>query len=284
MKESEIHHFLIGCAASAQEVTQALDNSAWLAGRIERANGFWLVQGRAATLDRRHARDAASQALWPLARRYGCLLAHLPFVRMVTLTGALAMRNPAHAQDDIDYMIVTAPRRVWLARALAVLVVRLARVRGVGLCPNYVMAETVLVQDRRDLFMAHELAQMVPLAGLDLYTAMRAANAWTDDFLPNARQPFYTEPDARPRGLGRLLQRAAELVLAGRLGDALEAWERRRKLRKFAAAARKPGSAARLDEEHVKGHFEDRGYPIMAGYEARLRSFQLPAPALLSGD
>jgi hypothetical protein len=50
-------------------------------------------------------------------------------------------------------MIVTVPPR--LAGARVSRAVRLARLEGVQLCPNYVVAETVLAQQRRDLFIAH---------------------------------------------------------------------------------------------------------------------------------
>ena len=79
----------------------------------------------------------------------------------------------------------------------------------------------------------------------------------------------------RPRGLGRALQRLAEGLLSGPIGDRLEAWEQRRKMRKFAPDARLPGSSAELDPDHVKGHFKDYGYPALESYRARLENYAL---------
>ena len=284
MTEAEIHHFLIEFSASRGDVQRTLDQSAWLAERIERVNGYCAIRDRAETAQERHRRDTASQRLWPLARRCGILLAHLPFIRMVALTGALAMRNANDERDDIDYLLVTVAGRVWIARAFAVLVVRLARLLGIHLCPNYVLSETALVQSRQDLFMAHELAQMVPLAGLPIYDRMRAANDWSAALLPNAQEPFYYEPDRRPRRLGHALQWIGELLLSGPLGDALERWEQRRKMRKFSNETRKPGSAAQIDDQRVKGHFNDYGYPALDHYRERLANYTLNEEFTLTLD
>jgi hypothetical protein len=151
-------------------------------------------------------------------------------------------------------------------------VVRLARLGRVGLCPNYVVAETALAQTQRDLFVAHDLVQMVPLVGLEMYAALRAANPWAEAYLPQATRPLRVEADRQPRGWARAGQRALEWVLGGRLGDALEAWERRRKLTRFAPALRRPHAAAELDTERVKGHFDDHGYPILQRFEAQVRA------------
>jgi hypothetical protein len=191
---------------------------------------------------------------------------------MVAVTGALAMDN-VPAGDDIDFLVVTAPGRVWLTRAFAVALVRVARLFGVGLCPNYVLSQSALAQDRHDLFVAHELAQMVPLVGQGVYAEVRAANAWVTEFLPHARQPLHSESDLAPRGWLRALQSLGERLLAGRLGDALEAWECRRKLRKFSGAAHAPRSAALLDTDHVKGHFDDHGHRILRQFEERVARF-----------
>jgi hypothetical protein len=280
---SEIHRYLIGEALSLDAVQAMLSSSPWLADRLMRASGFYMAADRENLAALRKARSAPAARLWQAARRYGRLIAHLPFVRMVAVTGALAMDN-VEADGDVDYLIVTAPGRVWLARALTILVVRLARLAGVNLCPNYLLAETSLQLDERDLFVAHELAQMAPLAGHAVYWQMRAVNGWAADYLPNAvsapvasdcdakrsNRSNRLEPDAAPRGPGR---RWLEWPLAGRLGDALEGWERRRKLEKFQAQLRQPGSAAVLDESHVKGHFDDYGGLTLENYERRCAEY-----------
>src|SRR5258706_13574241 len=275
LTETEIHHFLIGVSATPEEVQATLRNSPCLAESVECINGYYVLRGRAELVRQREARTDASLRLWSVARRYGTWMAHLPFVRMVALTGALAMRNANDRDDDIDYLLVTKPGRVWTARAYSIVLVRLVRLWGVKLCPNYVLAESALVQDKQNVFMAHELAQMVPLAGHSLYHAMRTVNLWAFDLLPNADSPFYTEPDTAPRGLGRAIQRLAEIIFSGSFGDAFERWEQSRKLRKFAPQAQQPGSAAQLDEQRIKGHFNDYGGPALAAYQERLERYNL---------
>jgi hypothetical protein len=275
LTEAEIQHFLIGASATPDEVVHTLRDSTWLTPKIERVNGYYALHGRAVTVHQRHQRDQASMSLWDKAQRYGRLLAHLPFVRMVALTGALSMRNARNEKDDIDYLVITAPGRVWITRALIVVLVRLVRFMGTELCPNYVLAETALEQDRQNLFIAHELAQMIPISGFEVYQAMRESNRWSEKLLPNATAPFYPLVDKRPRGIGRGLQRFTEVILGGGIGNLLEKWERHRKMRKFQSDAQKPGSAAQLDDQRVKGHFNDHGMVILDRYHARLREYDL---------
>jgi hypothetical protein len=273
MTAAEVHRFLIGLELTPEQVSQALHGSAWLAERTERVNGFFAARGRAAEVAAvRERREQASRHLWRVARRYAFWVGHLPFVRMVAVTGALAMDN-SEADDDIDFLVVTAPGRVWLTRALCIGVVRLARLLGANLCPNYVLAETALLQQRQDLFTAHEVAQMTPMVGHALYEEMRRANAWAYVFLPNAHGPPRQEADAAPRSFGRAVQQWLEWMLGGRLGDRLEEWESRRKVAKFRPQAQSPAANVLLDAEHVKGHFRDHGRLTMLAYGKRLRAF-----------
>ncbi len=280
---AEIRHFLIATVATAEAVQVALENSAWLRSRLRITRGYVTVRGRQSIAAVREERGRSSAQLWPRARRWARLLGALPFVRMVAVTGALAVDN-APPGDDIDYLIVTEPGRVWLARALAVGVVRVARLFGVGLCPNYVLARTALSEQRRNLYIAHDLAQMVPLVGHVIYAEMRAANTWAADFLPQALAPLRAEPELRPAGWLTALQAGGEWLLGGRLGDALEHWERDRKLRKFASAAGQAGSAAELDAERVKGHFDDHGYPILQKFHERLERYRVGSGAALYAE
>ena len=269
----EIHHYLLEHTTTPETVQAALESSPWLAARVTRVNGYFTIKDRAELSHIRAERQRRSAALWPYAHRWAYLTGCLPFVRMVSITGALAVNN-SPPDDDIDFLIVTAPRRVWLTRALAVGLVYLARVLDrVVLCPNYVLAETALAQERRNIFSAHDLAQMVPLVGHAVYTQMRVANQWSAQYLPQAQQPLRHEPELAPRGLALWLKHLGEWLLSGALGDALENWERQRKLRKFAPEARRPDSAAVLDAEHVKGHFNDYTRPILQKFNDRLAHY-----------
>jgi hypothetical protein len=163
---------------------------------------------------------------------------------------------------------------VWLTRLLTIILVRLARRWGVELCPNYVISVAALEQQQQDLYIAHELVQMVPISGLALYNQMRKVNAWANGLMPNAQGTFHLLEDRQPQGLWRRVQQAAEWLLAGRFGNLLEAWERRRKARKLSAEIR-ADSAVKLDDQQVKGHFRDYGRSILDRFQMRLREHQL---------
>lgn len=270
LTKQELYRYLITDHPISQKfLIDTLDASVMLAQHVHHEADYMCLQAREAIIAQRVQREQMSQAMWRKAERYGRWLGKIPFVRMVALTGALAMRNPASEQDDYDYFIVTVPGRVWLARGLAVLLVRLVRLLGDELCPNYVVASDKLVQTQQDLYMAHEVTQMHVLHGVALYHAMLDVNAWSRQFLPHA-YALDTPPDT-PQPVQHLLER----LLGGRLGEQLEQWEYRRKTRKFSQQSKLPYSSAEIDRQTVKGHFEDHGHPVMVAYRERLAAYGL---------
>ncbi len=266
----EIAHYLISVPGTADQVRACLASPVWLDGQLMQVDGYVMARGREALVQRRIDRSRSSDRLWRRARRFIRVLSIIPYVRMIAITGALAMDNSADG-DDIDVMIVTAPDRVWLTRALAVLLVYVGKIFGDTLCPNYVISESALTLDSHTLFVAHEFTQMIPVYGGDVYRRMRALNQWIDAVLPNAPRPLRAEPEHRLDAVGRALKRIGEWLLSGQIGDGLEAWEMRRKLHKFQAEMGQPDGDAVLDRDHVKGHFKDYGGPVMRLYAERLK-------------
>jgi len=273
LTDTEIAHYLIRVKAEGEVVRACLQAPRYLNGYLRRMDDYVIAREREALIERRGVRRSASARLWIRARRLVRVLAVLPFVRMVAVTGALAMDNSAPG-DDIDVMIVTARGRVWTARLLAVALVVAGKLFGDTLCPNYVISEDALDVKPRDLFMAHEFAQMAPLYGWSTYEQLRRANLWVYKYLPNAYAPLRQEREVRPGRLGSAFKRSVEWVLRGRLGDALENWEMRRKQRKFARQITRASNAI-LDRDHVKGHFTDYGMPVLQLYAERLAQFKL---------
>lgn len=274
LTSDEIAHYLIEVQADAESVRQHLSQPIWLDGQIARVDRFITARGRESLIARRLDRASSSDRLWRRARRFVRVLAALPFVRMVGITGALAMNNST-AADDIDVLIVTAAHRVWLTRALSVALVYIGKIFGDTLCPNYVLSENALRLETRTLFTAHEFTQMVPLYGLEVYARMCRLNDWIDSLLPNATSPFRSEPAVRAGPIGRSVKRMSEWLLSGRIGDRLEAWEMNRKLKKFQPQLHQPDGNALLDRDHVKGHFQDYGAPVTRLYKSKLKEFQL---------
>jgi hypothetical protein len=273
LTRTEIAHYLIRVRADVESVSACLDAPRYLNGHLRHIGGYICARRREMLVERRRARQAASARLWIRARRFARVLAAMPFVRMVAITGALAMDNSAPG-DDIDVLMVSARGRAWTARLFAVGLVWVGKLLGDTLCPNYVISEDALAIERHDVFTAHEFAQMAPLVGLSVYDQLRRANLWVYDLLPNAFAPLRQRGEIRPGRMGRAIQRLSERLLGGRLGHALETWEMRRKQRKFAPKITQ-GSDAILDRDHVKGHFNDYGVAIRHLYAERLAQFPL---------
>jgi len=250
--------------ACRQEVEAALTSAA-LDELVVATPPYFVLRGREHLAAVRARRAEASRRLFVAARRYGRMIASLPFVRMVAVTGALAAGN-SEEDDDIDYLIVTAPGRLWLARTLTMAVVRLAALRGVTLCPNYLIAEDALACPDRDIYTARELLQMRPLCGAEAYRRMLEANAWWRDYLPNLDPDPFQGP---PPLASRLLRSLGEPILRGRAGDALEAWCFRRKAREL--RNRGDGNGEAVFEANVcKGHFDAHRARTQAALAARL--------------
>jgi len=270
---SQLHRYLVGRAAPLQEIEEHLGRSGWLHERAGCKPPFCFLAGRAHLTELRRQREEYAGTLWPLARRYGQRVAALPFVRMVAVSGSLAMNNVASPHDDVDLLIVAQPGRVWFARGLALLIVYLARRRGVELCPNYVVAAGRFAIAEPSLFAAHELAQMVPLYGRRYYDRLLEQNGWIGDLLPNA----VADGDGRDLGRARRgVQAALETPFAGRLGDVIEHWERRRKIPRLTRESAQCGATeTEFGAEICKGHLAAHAGLVLQRYAAQLAALGL---------
>lgn len=270
LRTTELQRYLIGVQASLDEVYEAVGKSTRKASLLE-TDGYISLPNRRSIIDVRRRRAIAAQQLWTHARYYGLLIGNLPFVRMVAVTGSLAVDN-AEVDADIDYMIVTEPGRLWLCRLFVIAIVKWARHQGVALCPNYFVSENVLRVEQRNLFTAHEIVQMVPLTGFAVYDQIRRQNQWTDEYVPNALG-FPPERTIRHKTNRPFAQRTAEIILRSPLGGWLDRWEMRRKIRKLMEQG---GSLEEVDfsPDTCKGHFDAHQKRILNAYHQRIRRLE----------
>lgn len=169
---------------------------------VAQKNGFYFLAGREKIAAIRKKREKWSKDKLKIAQRIAGWLKLIPTIKMVAVTGALAMEN-SDKNDDIDLLIVTGRHRLWLTRLLTVLLVELvARRRRPGdlpagrqgknvrdkICLNMFLDEDHLAvpKNEQDLFSAHEVCQLRPLWSKDHgYQNFLDSNLWVKKFLAN---------------------------------------------------------------------------------------------------
>jgi hypothetical protein len=257
----ELHRYL-GLHITLSELNTILDCHS---DGIDTQNDYYFLAGRGSVVTLRKRRAALSNPLFQRALRYGRLLGRLPFIRMVALTGSLALLN-SNETADLDYMLVAAPGRVWTARGFALILGRLTAASGYTLCPNLIVSEKILKWRQRDLYSAREICQMIPIAGAEVYARLRQVNAWTDTFLPNAlNAPRIPES----RGHSPSSSSIGEWVLQGEFGDRLEKWEMDRKVIRLSQQSGF-GAETVFNKDICQGNFHQHGTLTLQAFHQRL--------------
>ena len=262
---AEVYRYLTSSKASLEEVNQILTDDTLFA----RVGGYFTLHGREAIVETRKRRSGVALRLWAKAARYGQIIAQVPFVRMVAITGSLSMNNTEEGKD-VDFMIVTVPGHLWTSRAFSLLVARFAKLEGISLCPNYLVTTHSLELQERSLYVAHELAQMIPLSGMDVYCELRRQNRWTDEFLPNASNAPDLPPGVKPVAKRSFLQGFLEIVLGFLFGKQLETWEMNRKIRKL-THEQSSSIESYFSADVCKGHIDQHGENIVVAFTSRLQ-------------
>lgn len=266
---AEIHRYLMNVRVSRDDIDAVLREGPLVPGYLARDGNYYMLAGREEIVETRRRRETEAQRRWPRALHYGRIIASLPFVRMVAVTGELAMDNMG-PQSDIDYFIITAPGRLWVTRLLVIAVVRYAAPRGDVICPNFLLSERALVLDDRNLYTAHEIAQMAPISGHAVYRRLRELNPWVDDYLPNAADaPRDTDAALRAGALRRLI----ETALRTRAGGRLERWEMERKIRKLSFDDVNHPEAS-FSPDWCKGHVDGHGERILTRFRERWQAVE----------
>lgn len=155
---------------------------------------YWnYLPGRAKLVALRQRREQSSKIKFAKLKKIIFVFKLIPWIKLVCVTGALAMNN-ADKNDDMDLMIVTAKNRLWLTRLIISLLL-LPHLRGGRMdsskvadriCINLWLDESALAIKQQDLYIAHEVCQAQPIFERDnTYQKFINSNLWFKQFLPN---------------------------------------------------------------------------------------------------
>jgi len=158
---------------------------------IENTNGLYFLAGRQNYPKLLRERNKYSKEKYAKARTYLAIIRHVPSVRLVAITGALAMNNSTR-HDDIDFFVITAPGMLWTTRFFVNLVLYpfkrspKSKHQNNKACLNIFIDETDLQIKEQNIYTAHEIAQMGPMFEKgNTYQKFIKSNKWIFDYLPN---------------------------------------------------------------------------------------------------
>lgn len=163
---------------------------------VLKRKGFYCLTGREKIIGVRKQREIYSKDKSILAGKFVDFLKYIPGIKLVGITGALAMEN-AKKQDDIDLFIITGANFLWTTRFIVTSFFELLGIRrqpsakttNNKICLNMYLDENnlSLPEAERDIYLAHEILQMKPLiAKGDIYRKFIQANIWIKKYLPHA--------------------------------------------------------------------------------------------------
>lgn len=163
---------------------------------VEKTGSFYHLSGKTPIVARRLKAKSLSQPKWQVCKKAARVLAVLPTVKFVGVSGALAM-NIAAAEDDIDLIVICQRNSLFTTRLLSYLAlrffnlrVRRAKDREIAgkLCLNlWLDEENLEFKKRQDIYTAHEILQVKTLVNKDsVYERFLVLNSWVSRFFPEA--------------------------------------------------------------------------------------------------
>ena len=161
---------------------------------LEAKDGYLFVAGRAKNIIKRQIRERIAQKKLLQAEKAAEILALIPTITFVGVTGSLAMRN-AGDEADIDLLIIAKRGTLWTSRLVGFVLLKLAGLpvrkpldqnEKDKLCLNIWLDEANLNWKDQNLYTAHEIAQIAPIFDRGGYLRLIKKNAWVRKFWPKA--------------------------------------------------------------------------------------------------
>ncbi|HEX6226685.1 MAG TPA: hypothetical protein VFZ52_19835 [Chryseolinea sp.] len=279
LKAEEVFKFLSSPAVDKSTVAERLNN---LSDRkiVFRFNELFSVKNDPDLAQRRLNGNREAEKYLVLARKKAKLISRFPFVRAVLASGSLS-KGYMDKNSDLDFFIITAPKRLWIARTLLVLYKRLFLANSHKyFCVNYFVDEKHLEIEEKNLFTATELATVIPLQGAKQYEDLQRVNSWLGEFFPNFRPQNVS--NVPPVKLSRTRD-AAERLMNFVFGDTLERYLQKKTLSRWKRIYEKNFSVSDFKIAFKSKAYASKNHPrnfqraVIDLYAEKLRSFGLSA-------
>ncbi|MFH0857311.1 MAG: hypothetical protein V1848_01025 [Candidatus Magasanikbacteria bacterium] len=172
---------------------------------IGEKNGLYFLLGSENATESRMEKEWILHEKIKRAQRAVQILQYIPYIRAVFLCNQffISTRN----ESDIDVLIITQPRRIWMVRFFSLFFMGLLRMRikkgkeKNKICLSFFVTEdslnfSSLALPEKDIYLAYWIVNLVPL--MDPHTLyqriLKENKYWLKHFLPNIREEYMFHP------------------------------------------------------------------------------------------
>ncbi len=176
-------------SCSLADIIKELD-SGEIKEKIESYRGYYFLRGKKGLVEQRIERNKISEEKYKIARRAVWFLRFSPFIRMILISGRLAMKN-ADKKSDIDFLVCLESGHIFTGRSFVTLIAHLLGKRRYGnkianrICLNYFITASSLEIETQDLFASSEYFFASPIFGWEYFQKFRRANGWIKKYHEN---------------------------------------------------------------------------------------------------
>src|SRR3989344_4633118 len=117
LKINEIHKWLIGRKANLRQAEKVLSKLS-KKGKVKSKKEYYFLARREEIVKRRLQNEKISKIYFRKAKIIAQILKVIPWIKLVGVSGGLAMNNVLR-KDDIDLFVITAKNRLWITRLLS---------------------------------------------------------------------------------------------------------------------------------------------------------------------
>lgn len=266
LKVWEVHKWLIGSEAGLKQVEKKLKKLR-LESKVGDKGDYWFLPRKKGLVSGRNVREKISYNHLNKARFISNIFKIVPWIKLVGVSGSLAMMGSSKL-DDIDLFIITGKNRIWITRLLLIFITSLTGLRrkrrekilsAAGkICINLILEEDNLAQKKRNIYLAHEVLQMRVLWQKEnIYSKFLHDNEWVFRYLPNWKSGI-----KQNQRLNIKMKNDNLKLKSKRIVDWLEETAKRFQLKIMDS----PSGQERIETGALYFHPEDKGKKILERY------------------
>ena len=279
-----------------------LDSSEYLKKYINQKQGFYFLKrtppncwlhsskGTMESVDivqQRLNRKKLADWKWKKARKIFRIMQVTPFLKMVLVSGSLAMGNSKN-ESDIDLIITAKKGRIWTVRTFVTLLTSVLGVRRHSnvtknkICLNHYITDKSLKIPFESLYNAQSYVHLVNVYNSEedkkMFQKFQEENKWIKKYARN----YKLSELGGFRSIGRnkifgLVSGFFEIILSGKLGDYLE-----RKLSKIQSGRikkdplyKKSGGRITIDDNQLEFHPASHEADVIPEFNRRMEKLGL---------